>query len=189
MSEELFEESKWLIALSTGDFKAFNILYARFHRSLYFLALKLSNNPTEAEELAQSVFVTIWETRQSIDPFKPFKNYLFTIARNHFYDILRKRVSERCYTDYILQQNDLMADDLEKQIEEKEINEIINKLLQQIPERRRKIFRMSRDENLTYKQIAENLHISENTVDSQIRNVHNYLRRKLPKYLKMLIFY
>ena len=72
MADETHEESQWIKALSTGDFKAFDILYARHHRALYFFALKLSQNPHQAEELVQSVFVTVWETRASIDPAKSF---------------------------------------------------------------------------------------------------------------------
>ena len=188
MAEEKFEERKWLVALSNGDFEAFNVLYEKHHRALYFFALKLSNNPHEAEELVQSVFVTIWETRHFIDPSQSFSAYLFSITRNQFYDILRKKVTELCYADYVLQQNNLIADDLEKQIEEKEINEIINKLLKKIPQRRQEIFRMSREENLTYKQIAEKLQISENTVDTQIRNALKFLRKELLKYIRMMLF-
>jgi len=188
MAKEILEESKWLAALSNGDFEAFNVLYKKHHRALYFYALKLSNNPHEAEEIVQSVFVTIWETRHIIDPSQSFSAYLFSIARNQFYDTLRKKVTESCYSDYVLQQNNLIADDLEKQIEEKEIYEIIHKLLKQIPKHRQEIFRMSREENMTYKQIAEKLQISENTVDTQIRNTLNFLRKELLKYLRTILF-
>ena len=186
MTERTEEEGKWLIALSTGDFKAFNILFEKYHRALYFFALKLSNNHDESEELVQSVFVTVWEKRKFIDHTKSFSAYLFSIARNSFYDMLRKRVTESCYAEYLLQQNNLITDDIEKKIEDKEITEIIQKLIQQIPEHRQEIFRMSREDNLSYKQIAEKLQISENTVDTQIRKALNFLRKELPKYFKML---
>jgi len=188
MKEKIQEENTLLTALTAGDFNAFSKLYRKYHRMLYFFALNLSKNPHEAEELVQSVFVSVWETRQAVDPLKSFSAYLFSIARNRFYDMLRKRVVENCYADYILYHDNRMYNDLEKQIEDNEINEILNKLLQQVPERRQKIFRMNRDENLSYKQIAEKLHISENTVDTQIRNVLNFLRKELPKYLKMFLF-
>ena len=97
MAEKAHEESKWLVALVAGDFEAFGVLYEKYHRSLYHFALKLSKNPHEAEELAQSVFITVWETRKTIDPEKFFSAYLFSITRNRFYDMLRKRVTERCY--------------------------------------------------------------------------------------------
>ena len=137
----------------------------------------------------QSVFITVWETRKSIDPTKSFSAYLFSIARNRFYDMLRKRITESCYADYVLLRDNLVDNDLEKHIEDKEINEIINRLLQKLPERRQEIFRMRYDENLSYKQISEKLQISENTVDTQIRNALNFFRKEMPKYLKLLLFY
>lgn len=186
MAVKMYEENGLLAALAAGDFKAYGELYEKYHRALYFFALKLSRNPHEAEELVQSVFVTVWERRQAVDPAKSFHAYLFSIARNRFYDLLRKRVAENCYVDYVLLQDNQVTDDLEKQIEESEINQIIRQLLQQVPERRQEIFRMSREENLSYKQIADKLQISENTVDTQIRNVLNFLRKELPKYLSVL---
>ena len=187
MAEKIHEERDWLVALAAGDLKAFGVLYEKHHRPLYLFTLKLSKNHHEAEELVQSVFVTVWETRQTIDPDKSFSAYLFSIARNRYYDMLRRRILESYYADYVLQQNNLVDNDLEKQIEDREISEIINRLLQQTPERRREIFRMSRDEDMSYKQIAAKLEISENTVDTQIRNVLNFLRKELPKYLKLLL--
>jgi len=182
MYEGSYDERECLIALAAGDFNAFSVLYEKHRRALYFFALKLSKDTHKAEELVQSVFVTVWETRQTVDPEKSFGAYLFTIAHNRFYDMLRRRIIENCYADYVRHQNSQVANDLEKQTEDREINEIIDHLLQRVPERRQEIFRLSRDEHLSYKQIAEKLQISENTVDTQIRKVLNYLRKELKKY-------
>ena len=182
MEEPLSEEIQLLTALIDGDFKAFHIIYDKYHARLYDFAMHLSKDRYEAEELVQSTFIMIWEKRQSIDPKKPFSNYLFYITRNRFYDMLRKKNTEKYYIDYILQHETQESDDIQHQIEEAELHQIIEKLLQKIPQRRLLIFQLSRDESLTYKQIAEKLNISENTVDTQIRNVLNYLRKELPKY-------
>jgi len=176
-------DAKWMSELVSGNHDAFAFLYAKYHRQLYYFALRLSKNQHEAEELVQSVFVTVWETRNKLDINKSFSAYLFSIARNRFYDMLRNHVIEENYTDYLLHQDNHTSDELEKQIEDNEINGIIHKLLQQLPERRREIFMLHRFENKTYKQIAEKLQISENTVDTQIRNVLNFLRQELPKKL------
>ena len=186
MAEEIHKEADLLSALTAGDFKAFGMLYNKYHQALYSFVMWLSKNPHDAEELVQFVFVSVWEARQSIDPEKSFRAYLFSIARNRFFDMLRKRVNKNCYIDYVLHQNMQVAPDLEQQIEGAEINQVINSLLQQLPARRQMIFRMSREENLSYKQIAKKLQISENTVDTQIRNVLNFLRKNLPKYLTIL---
>jgi len=184
MAELVNEEMTWLVELVAGDYKAFRVIYDRYHAKLYDFAMWLSKDRYETEELVQSTFVMIWENRQSIDPGQPFGNYLFTITRNRFYDMLRKKNTEKYYIDYILQHETQESDDVQTQMEEAELQQIIDKLLQKIPERRLLIFRLSRDENLSYKQIASKLNISENTVDTQIRNVLNYLRKELPKYYK-----
>ena len=189
MADKTQEESNLLTAIAAGDFKAFDILYKKYYRMLYSFALALSKNSHEAEELVQSVFVSVWEVRQSIDPEKSFNAYLFSIARNRFYNMLRKRVTESCYVDYILHQIGQTEHNAEELLEDKEINDIIHKLLLQVPERRKEIFRLSREENFSYKQIAEKLQISENTVDTQIRNVLNFLRKELPRYLKIVLFF
>jgi len=182
MIDDMYTEREKLVALAAGDFEAFDYFYEKYHRTLYLYALKLSKNTHIAEELAQSVYVSIWESHQTIDPAQPFHAFLFSITRNRFYDMLRKRIVESCYIDYALRQDMQTTDDLEKQIEDHETLEIIRKLLLQVPSRRLEIFRMSRDENLTYKQIAGKLQISENTVDTQIRLVLNFLRTELQKY-------
>ena len=96
MADKAQKESNLLAAIAAGDFKAFDILYQKYYRMLYSFALDLSKNSHEAEELVQSVFVSVWEVRQSIDPEKSFNAYLFSIARNRFYNMLRKRVVENC---------------------------------------------------------------------------------------------
>ena len=184
MEKQVFEDFPFLTALVAGDTKAFRVIYDKYHATLYGYAMWLSKDHHEAEELVQSVFVTIWERRQNINPEKPFRTYLFNIVRNRFYDMLRKRNTERYYVDYILQQDESDTDDIQQQMEDAELRDIIESLLQQVPDRRLTIFRMSRDENLSYKQIAEKLYISENTVDTQIRNVLNFLRKELPTYYK-----
>jgi RNA polymerase sigma-70 factor (ECF subfamily) len=175
------QDRQWLTALSSDDMQAFGALYDKYHKSLYGFALYLSKNSDEAEDLVQNVFVSVWEARKSIDADKPFSSYLFSIARNRFYDMLRHKVVETHYIQYIQHHRDCVSesDCIEQYLEEKELNATVNELLSRIPERRRLIFKMSRDLKLSYKQIAQKLQISENTVDTQIRNVLRFLRKEL----------
>jgi RNA polymerase sigma-70 factor (ECF subfamily) len=183
------EECKWVIALLSGDVKAFSALYDRYHTLLYGFALRLSKNSAEAEDLVQNVFVAVWESRESIDVEKSFRSYLFSIARNRFYDMLRHKLAENRYTQYVLQQHTHCPEPgcIEQHLEEYEFDVMLNALLDHLPERRRQIFKMSRETQLSYRQIAQKLHITENTVDTQIRNVLNFLRKKLLKYLFLFV--
>ncbi len=180
---QILREKANLILLKSGDVEAFDCLYNSYHKKLFAFIYKFLNNWHDTEDLVQKIFVTIWEKRVNINSDKSFNSYLFTIARNEIYDILKKKVITEYYGDCIM---DVVSKD-GCDIEEKKVIETIYSLLEKVPERRRRIFLMSKDMGLTYKQIGKQLGISENTVDTQIRNVLNYLREELPKYIKMLI--
>jgi RNA polymerase sigma-70 factor (ECF subfamily) len=177
-----YDEQHLLLALADGDKSAFSALYERYHRKLYGFALYLSHNSNEAEELVQTTFVAVWEQRARVDAAKPFGAYLFAIAQHHFYDMLRHRIAEQTYVSRAMQEDGEQVYDMERQIEEDDLNRAFNQLLSRVPERRRLIFLLSRREHLSYKEIAQRLGISENTVDSQIRHVLDFLRKELPKY-------
>ncbi|MDX9881671.1 MAG: RNA polymerase sigma-70 factor [Prolixibacteraceae bacterium] len=181
------EEKALIQALANGDIKAFDKLYYTYHKKLYAFSLRFLKNQSEVEDLVQKVFTLIWEKRKNINPDKSFNNYLFTIARNDIFDLLKKKAFTEYYNDQILVDIEQTEDD----IEIKKLVELIYSLIENIPERRRQIFLMNRDMGMTYKQIAEKLGISENTVDTQIRHSLNYLRNELPKHIKSLplLFY
>jgi RNA polymerase sigma-70 factor (ECF subfamily) len=86
-------------------------------------------------------------------------------------------------------QKDLPVDEGFEITSEQNAEEKLQELINQIPERRREIFRLSRFEGLSYKQIAEKLHISENTVDSQIRNALAFLRKEFRKIIAIFIIF
>ncbi len=167
-------------ALQKGDIKAFNELYYKYHKKIFAFSLKFLKNKADAEDLIQKIFVIIWEKKENLNPEKSFNNYLFIIARNEIYDLLKKKALTEYYNDQILSDTKQEEED----IETKKLVEVMYSLIEKMPERRRQIFLMNRNMGLTYKQIAKKLDITENTVDTQIRNSLNYLRKELPKYIK-----
>ena len=167
-------------ALQKGDVKAFNELYYKYHKKIFAFSLKFLKNKADAEDLIQKIFVIIWEKKENLNPEKSFNNYLFIIARNEIYDLLKKKALTEYYNDQILSDTEQGEED----IETKKLVEVMYSLIEKMPERRRQIFLMNRDMGLTYKQIAKKLGVTENTVDTQIRNSLNYLRKELPKYIK-----
>lgn len=173
------EDKDLLKALKDGDLKAFDEIYYKYHKKLFAYSLKFIKSRADIEDLIQKIFVIIWEKRENINPEKSFNNYLFTIIRNEIYDFLKKKAITEYYNDQIFAE----IEETNEDIEIKKLVEIIYSLIEKIPERRRQIFMMNRDLGMTYRQIATELGISENTVDTQIRNSLNYLRTELPKQI------
>ena len=179
-------DEKYLIeALKKGDIKAFDEVYYKYTKKLFVFSLRFLKDRQEVEDLIQKVFTTIWERREHLNPDKSFEGYLFKIARNEIYDILKLRIIREHYCNYILSDPESDLDDLEK----KKMIERVFELVDNLPEKRAKIFRMSKEEGLTYKEIAEQLNISENTVDTQIRHSLNYLRKEMLKFQKIILLF
>lgn len=143
----------------------------------------------DPEEIVQEVFVKVWLKKEAINPGKDFQSYLFSIAKNLVLDHLKSAVNRKLYFVEEHFQQDILAEDGLDTVMPENAEEKLLSLIEQIPDRRREIFRMSRFEGMSYKQIAERLGITENTVDSQIRNALAFLRKEFRKIVVLAILY
>lgn len=171
-------EKDLLRQLKQSDHKAFTLLYERYWRQVYnFCRLYLCNR-SAAEEVVQEVFVKIWESRESIKEEENFKGLLFIITRNRIFNEHRKSVNEDFYKMTVLS---AMEDsyNMEEEIEARSLSEYIDRLIEELPPRRREIFNLSRKEHKSYKEIAGLLRISEKTVENQIGEALKHLKKNL----------
>jgi RNA polymerase sigma-70 factor, ECF subfamily len=180
--EKLLHTEKELVKkLKEGDSFAFEVLFYKYRNKVKGFAMKIVPSQIDPEETVQEVFVKLWLKKEMINPEKDFQSYLFSIAKHLVLDHLKSAVNRKLYFVGEHFQQDLLEEEgLETSISQ-ETEEKLQKLINEIPERRREIFRLSRFEGLSYKQIAERLNISENTVDSQIRNALAFLRKEFRK--------
>ena len=186
---KLYNDHDLTSKLKSGDQFAFEVLFYKYKNKLKGFAVKLIPPQIDPDEIVQKVFIKIWVQKDKIDPEKSFSSLLFTIAKNEIIDQLRSSVNKKMY----LMGNDLITDldipeetvpELQQNMERK-MGELINSL----PERRKQIFELNRFEGLTYKQIAKQLGISENTVDTQIRKALDFLRTEIRKHRNLILLY
>jgi len=188
--EKLLHTEKELVKkLKDGDSFAFEVLFYKYRNKVMGFARKMVPAQIDPEEIVQEVFVRVWLKKDAIDPEKDFQSYLFSIAKHLVLDHLKSAVNRKLYFVGEHFQQDLLEEEgLEASMTE-ETEAKLQKLINEIPERRREIFRLSRFEGLSYKQIAERLNISENTVDSQIRNALAFLRKEFRKFVVLTFLY
>jgi len=180
--EKLLHTEKELVKkLKDGDSFAFEVLFYKYRNKIKGFAKKMVPAQIDPEEIVQEVFVRVWLKKETINPDKDFQSYLFSIAKHLILDHLKSAVNRKLYFVGEHFQHDLLAEDgLDTTIPENAEEKLLS-LIEQIPERRREIFRLSRFEGMSYKQIAARLNITENTVDSQIRNALAFLRKEFRK--------
>jgi len=188
--EKLLHTEKELVRkLKDGDSFAFEVFFYKYRNKIKGFAKKMVPAQIDPEEIVQEVFVRVWLKKETLNPDKDFQSYLFSITKHLILDHLKSAVNRKLYFVGEHFQQDLLAEDnLEVSISE-DAEEKLQKLINEIPERRREIFRLSRFEGLSYKQIAERLNISENTVDSQIRNAQAFLRKEFRKIMVLAFLY
>ena len=176
------------IRIKLGDEQAFELLFRKYYIRLCAFTNKFLNDPEEAREIVQHVFVKIWEGRDEIDPEDSLKSYLFKIAQNLSLNKLRRKKVESKYTEvlklvYIEQQEFSVHESLMARELEEHISHSIGKL----PAECRRVFELSRIEGLKYREIADTLNISIKTVEAQMSKAIRSLRIELSDYLLFLL--
>jgi RNA polymerase sigma-70 factor (ECF subfamily) len=185
--EDIDKINHLIIRIAESDPEAFESLFHLYNKRVYTFALSLLNSTFDAEEIVQNVFLALWNQRQNLIISGSVTSYLFGIARHMVYECIRQRINKEAFSEYYLEQNVEYSFITEEEVVYHELENKIHRCIEQLPERRRKIFVLSRIEKLSYKEIAEKLNITENTVDTQIRHALNSLRRQLVEYLILLL--
>ncbi|MCQ9159566.1 RNA polymerase sigma-70 factor [Parabacteroides distasonis] len=178
------EERQIIKSLKEGDREAFSMLYKQYWEKVYHFCGLYLNNRDVAEDVVQEVFIKVWESREFIREDDNFKGLLFVITRNLIFNQHRKNVNEDFYKMTVLSAMETSYD-LEEEITAYNLGEYIDHLIEELPERRRVIFNLSRKEHKSYKEIAFQLNISEKTVENQISEALKFLK-KISCYLSGL---
>jgi RNA polymerase sigma-70 factor (ECF subfamily) len=153
--------------LQNNDERAFVELYERYWRKLLIRANYLLDSHEDAEELIHDIFVTLWEKRDSIYILNSFRAYIFAMLQYGSLRILasRKRNRTKPMLDEMPEKADYSTQDW---LDFDSLREELESAINQLPERCQLIFRMSREQGLSDKAIAEKLYISVNTVRTQM---------------------
>ncbi len=179
MADKVQNEVHIISQLVHGDQEAFTSLYHSYVEHVFYFALRYLKTREDAENITQEVFVKIWETRQRIKPEGSFSAYLFTIAKNLIFNINRKKVNEAAYLDHLTRVVSHMDSGTEKALFYRELQEQVDRCVEQLPGQRKRVFVLSRQEGLSHKEISLKLGISEKTVAAHIRLGLQALRKVL----------
>lgn len=137
---------------------------------------------TEVEEIVQEVFVKVWETRDLLREDDNLKGFLFIITRNLIFNQFRKSFNENAYKLTVLG-SVVDSYDIEDELSAADLKQFIQQLVKELPPRQQEVFQLSRDDHLSYKEIAIRLNISEKTVERHINEALKFLRKNIMLYL------
>ena len=172
-------DEQLIILLKKDDQQAFAQIYNRYAESLAGFAASKLYSLDDARDIIQDIFVKLWENRDEVYITSNLKSYLFSIVRHRIIDKIRKNITREEYASMVQSLIVPRYDSADKQVEAKELQQSIEKSLNQLPPRVKEIYKLSRDEGLTNHEIAEKLNLSEQTVKNQLSAALKHLRGSL----------
>jgi len=183
---DIYNEPFLLSRVAAGDEEAFAILLRKHGNNLYSQALAYTKSSEVAQDIVQDVFLKIWDKRKVLTKIERFDNYLFIMARNRIISVMRKKLEVPVTTTMqeLITENSPSS---EERLSLKQAEELLEKGISHMPAQRQTVFRLSRQEGLSYAEIAERLGISPSTVKGHIVQGLNFLREYFRTHGESLI--
>lgn len=179
-----------ILSLRKGEKKAFESVYSEFFGILYHISLNYLHDEKIAEEVVQDTFMKLWEIKTTLNDQINIRNFLYTITKNNCLNYLRnqkismKHIENMKYLE--MQFNYEALEKLGNYLQFEELRNNIDRAILQLPIEIQETFKLSRFEELSYKQIAEKQNISIKTVEARISKALRILRLELKDYLPLV---
>lgn len=173
--------------LKEGNKEIFEEIYKQFYSPLCFYCLRYVEDMEESKEIVQGLFLKIWVRRFDLDINSSIQSYLYKAVRNHALNYLTQ---QKIKQKYVIEREHLpkyISENGHVKMEEEELRGVIKRAILNMPEKRRKIFELSRFEDMKYQQIADHLEISIKTVEAQMSKSLKHLRTALKEYLPVFL--
>lgn len=193
-------DSEFINRIKAGDKKAFGELYRLYFPRLCDFVYQYVELSAVSEELVQDVFLNVWRQRHTLEPKGTLRSYLFKAVRNNALDYLKHLNVEKKYLRKYKNERELEWESQKEKharliIQEissslsnrQELSDVIEEAIHQLPDRQKIIFLLSREDGLTYLEIADVLDISVKTVETQMGRSLKTLRNLLSDYLPGMI--
>lgn len=160
MTQTLSLEDGLLDKIVKGDEFAFRILFNEQWSRVYSTSLRITKDSEKAEDLAQEVFIKIWQQRNRLADVVNINGYIYTVTRNLALDFLRKKIFTPENMDYLVDY--FISDKINPQelVEFKELNHLMDSAMKSLTGKVAEVFHLSRSQGLTHEEIAQKLGIS-----------------------------
>lgn len=183
-----FSDDELWYNLQNGDSEAFQVIYRRYWAILYKHALRMTKDEDEAKDVVQEVFAVLYQKSADLDLKTSLSGYLYSAVRNRILDAISK---EKVKCNYLNSLEDFMVSGTTQAdylIREKQLAVAIEKEVALLPEKMRQVFELSRNAKKSYREIASELGISDNTVKKQISNALRILKLRLDTIIVFILF-
>jgi len=177
--ENKFIDENAIRRLIAGDQSVFTAVYGLYSEKVYRLAFRFLKDREHSEEIVQETFINFWLSREKLDPHGDLWLYLYVISKRLSLNALRQIGKSSILLEKLLYQISDLQNTTEEKIIAHDLEHYTQKLINQLPPQQQLIFRLSRIEGMSHKEIAEQLNISQNTVKNHMVEALKTLRKHM----------
>lgn len=177
------KEQLLISKFSKGDADTFSEIFYMYYKDLVMYAYSFIKDMEEAEEIVQDTFVKLWEDHEKIDVRISLRSILLKSIHNRCIDLFRHKKIVCKHVDFITQNETIYDFNTDNYILMSDLNGLVSDAIAKMPVKYKEAFEMSRNEGLSYHEIADRLSVSLRTVEVRISKALMFLRVELKDYL------
>lgn len=181
-------DTQILTAIGQGDEGVFEQVFRKHYAGLCAYGRSILRDADEAEEIVQTVFVSIWEKRNEIEITQSLKSYLYRAVHNHCLNRIKHQKVREEHQQYAAYYQETAYESVSQTVYKNELEKRLSVAIEKLPEQCRIIFKLSRFDELKYQEIADQLGLSVKTIENQIGKALKILRTELADYLPILVW-
>jgi RNA polymerase sigma-70 factor, ECF subfamily len=166
------------------DDDTFEKLFKDLYPVLCKFCIRFVRKAEIAEEIVQEQFINLWKKKDELNIHTSLKSYIYTAVKNRSIDYLRSKFSKLVFVPEEFSHGLVENSDPQKLLEEKEISFIVTEAVNELPEKCYMVFSLSRFADLSNREIAEKLNISEKTVENQITIAIRKIKAHIKNHLR-----
>jgi len=175
--------------LKKDDKTAVDELFSYYYPRLYHFSKSILKIEEGIDDILQEVFVSIWLNRHKINSAETFNSYIYTITKNEVLNSIRSNLRNQAFRNELYRQLVPKEHDTPDPIEFSETSTGIDKIVAGLPEKRHKVFILSRNEGLSNGEIARQLNISEKTVEDHITHAIRHIKVAMKEMGILFVIY
>jgi RNA polymerase sigma-70 factor (family 1) len=187
MNYKVFDDAILLKLLKAGDGSALEEIYVRYSEMVFLAALKKVKSKAIAEELVQNLFISLWVKRETAQ-IQHLPSYLQSAVRYQVIDYIRAQLIRERYYQSAKEQMTVQENLSESRLLLHELSIAIDNTIKKLPQKTQEIFRLSRYEKRTTKEIAQYMNLSEKAVEYHVTQSLKFMRLHLKDFIIVELF-
>ncbi|TWF45715.1 RNA polymerase RpoE-like sigma-24 subunit [Chitinophaga polysaccharea] len=177
----LNSEQELLQLVAEGCTVAYKQLFQEYWEQVYGAGLYLTKSPESAKDLAQEIFLKLWDNRSALPEIRNLSKYLFVITKNLFHDQLRKKIFQESNKEFLVDYFSLKENTPHEQLEKKEVGNALAEAISSLPPQLREVFVLKRLDGLSHQEISVKLNISPISTKTYLTRALILIRKHFDK--------